>query len=276
MAILSNPLVNAAARTLISPRDYFLGMMETWLATPKTDKTQWAVFIDSFPEKISGKTLTALAGSISTFGGLLDKNKPQNWIQKTEGASGDGWDQTLAGSLLGGIAYQDIVGCIFATKIQIPQLDAVSVTDVGIENNAGFKKGIITNGRAGFANTTLGISFRETNASFTDLVIKPWTFLTARYGGLPFGKHKTNITILEYSKTFQHVTQTPSKIWLFKGARPISVSDVQYDYSDAGSEIERNTQWVFDDYQISNNINIPLLSMLEKSSFNRIWNSNLF
>ena len=37
MAISSIPLVNAAARTLISPRDYFLGMMETWLATPKTD-----------------------------------------------------------------------------------------------------------------------------------------------------------------------------------------------------------------------------------------------
>ena len=274
MAISSNPLVNAAARTLISPRDYFLGMMETWLATPKTDLTQWAVFIDSFPEEISGKTLAALAGSITSLGGLLDK--PKNWIQKTEGSTGDGWDQTLAGSLLGGVAYQDIVGCIFATAVTIPSLDKVSVENIGISNNAGYKQGVITNGREGFASSLLKIDFRETNASFADLVIKPWTFLSARYGGLPFYGHKTNITIMEYSKTYQHVTQTPSKIWLFKGARPLSVSDLPLKYGADTAEIFRTTEWAFDDYQLSNNINVPILSMIQKSSFNRMWNSNLF
>ena len=142
MAISSNSLVNAAARTLISPKDYFLGMMETWLATPKTDLTQWAVFIDSFPEQVSGGTLTALANSITNLGGLgnmlgIEKNK--TFIQQIEGASSDGWDQQLAGSLLGGIAYQDIVGCIFATSVKIPEMDKVDIQDISVENNAGFK-----------------------------------------------------------------------------------------------------------------------------------------
>lgn len=273
--ISSNTLVNAASRTLLSPRDYFLGMMETWLATPKTDTTQWMIYFESFPSEISGGTLTAVADSISTLGGLLDNNN-KTFIQKIEGATGDGWNQTLAGSLLGGIAYQDIMGCIFATRVKIPSLDAVSVEDVGIENNAGFKKGVATNGRAGFAGTTLGIDFRETNASFADLVIKPWTFLTARYGGLPFYGHKTNIIIMEFAKTYQHVTQTPHKVWLFKGARPISVSEIDLSYDKSNGDVPRTTQWAFDDYQLSNNINIPLLSLVKKSSFNRIWNSNLF
>ena len=148
--------------------------------------------------------------------------------------------------------------------------------DVSVENNAGFKKGVITDGRTGFASTQLGIDFRETNASFADLVIKPWTFLTARYGGLPFYNHKTDIIIMEFSKTYQHVTQTPSKIWMFKGARPTSVSDMHYNYNPDNKELVRTTQWAFDDYQLSNNINVPILSLIQKSSFNRMWNSNLF
>ena len=279
MAISSNSLVNAAARTLVSPRDYFLGRMETWLATPKTDLTQWAVFIDSFPEQVSGGTLTALANSISNLGGLgsmLGIEKDKTFIQQIEGASSDGWDQQLAGSLLGGIAYQDILGCIFATSVKIPEMDKVDIQDISVENNAGFKKGITTGGRAGFASTTLGIDFRETNASFADLVIKPWTFLTARYGGLPFYGHKANIIVMEYSKTYQHVTQTPSKIWMFKGARPISVSETHYKYASDSAEVVKSTQWAFDDYQLSNNINVPIISLVQKSSFNRMWNSNIF
>ena len=56
---------NVLARTLLSPRDYFLATMETWLATPKTDSYQWVVMIESFPKDISKGLLSAAADSIT-------------------------------------------------------------------------------------------------------------------------------------------------------------------------------------------------------------------
>ena len=56
-----------------------------------------------------------------------------NTIQKLEGTTGDkdGWNQTLAGSLLGGYAYQYIMGCIFATSVYIPDLEREIIFHLG-------------------------------------------------------------------------------------------------------------------------------------------------
>lgn len=270
---------NVIANTLLSPRDYFLAMMETWLATPKTDSSQWVVIIEKFPKEISGGTLSALANSVTNLAATFGiGEKSLNAIQKLEGTTGDkdGWNQTLAGSLLGGYAYQYIMGCIFATSVNIPDLDTVGTNDISVENNAGYKKGVITSGRSGYASTLLSIDFRETNSSFGDLIIKPWTFLTAHYGLLPIGNHKTNIIIMQYSKTYQKITQIPSKIWQFEGCAPVSVSGADLKYSADDSEIVKTTKWAFTNYYIRNNLYLPIIDVLKKSSFNRVWNSNIF
>lgn len=275
LAIASNVLAN----TLLSPRDYFLGMMETWLATPKTNQTQWVVMIENFPEEVSKGMLGAIADSATNLlAGFGIGESNLNTIQRLEGTTGDadGWNQTLVGSMLGGWTYQNIMGCIFATDVDIPELDANTANDISVQNSAGFKHGTYTSGRNGFANTPLSISFRETNSSFGDLIIKPWSLLTAHYGLLPFHNHKTNIIIMEYAKTYQKITQIPSKIWQFEGCAPISVPGEKLDYYDTDKQLVKTTKWVFTNYYIRHNMYLPIVDALQKSSFNRVWNSNIF
>lgn len=270
---------NVLTRTLLSPRDYFLATMETWLATPKTDNYQWVVMIESFPKDISKGLLSATADSITNVAanfGFGDYNK--NTIQKLEGTTGDndGWAQDLAGSLLGGWAFQNIMGCIFATSVNIPELDSNTTQDISVENNGGFRKGIVTTGRQGYGSTPLAIEFRETNSSFSDIIIKPWSLLTAHYGLFPQFGHKTNIIVMQYSKTYQQITQIPSKIWQFEGCAPIAVAGEKLAYSGKDQELVKQTKWAFTKFYIRQNMYMPIVDMLKKSNINRVWNSNLF
>lgn len=270
---------NVLARTLLSPRDYFLATMETWLATPKTDSYQWVVMIESFPKDISKGLLSAAADSITNVAASFGIGDAKlNKIQQLEGTTGDkdGWSQDLAGSLLGGWAFQNIMGCIFATSVQIPDLDTNTSQDVSVENNGGFKKGVVTTGRQGYGSSPLTIEFRETNSSFNDLIIRPWSLLTAHYGLFPQFKHKTNIIVMQYSKTYQHITQIPSKIWQFEGCAPLSVAGDKLSYSATDQELVKQTKWAFTRYYIRQNMYMPIVDMLKKSNFNRIWNSNIF
>ena len=178
--------------------------------------------------------------------------------------------------MLGGVAYQDIMGCIFATAVDIPEMDAVSMNAHSVESNGGVKKGYSTTGRTGYESTPLTIESRETNASFGDLIIKPWASLTAHYGLLPMFKHKTDILILEYAKTYQNITQIPCKIHQFEGCCPLSISGSKLDYKSTGEEIVRTSKWAFNKYYLRNNIYLPVPDLLQKSSFNNILNSKIF
>ena len=87
-------------------------------------------------------------------------------------------------------ATQDVVGCIFAQGVDIPG-ENVNIDYAGVSegSNRGFINAPIVNGRSNFE--PLGAGFLETNKSFTDGVLRPWSILVAHEGLIATPRNKS-------------------------------------------------------------------------------------
>lgn len=115
---------------------------------------------------------------------LIDPNNPDyltsqitQTIPSFEPSSGSKWDISQGFDATFNDATQKTIGCIFANSVRF-QPDKLS-TQISMANR-GFVSGILTDPRE--YPHTLEITFNETNSSFTDSVIRPWSILTAHKG----------------------------------------------------------------------------------------------
>jgi len=113
----------------------------------------------------------------------------------------------------------------------------------------------------------LTLQLRETNTSFVDVVMRPWVILAAHRGFIATlpgqSSVKTNITVIQYAKTFQNVSQIPRKIWKYYNCVPTNVStrNLTYDKEDIESY---DVTFLYDTYTIENNLYIPLPDIINK------------
>ena len=237
-------------KPLISARNYFLTQMDSWLTTIPMS-TQWIIVIQRFPEALNTNILQTLE--------RVDAGKT-------------GFSISSAVASLGSYPFQSVVGCLFAHEVTIPseQLDVGSVT---VSNNRGFLPGIIANGR----NTeppTLAITFRETNTSFVDSVIRPWSILTAHYGlasrpgdsaarGTSVSPEniKTNISILQFTRSLQNISMIPRKIWQFYNCAPFNVGEQTLEYTEEHL-MTIPTRWTYSNYTVADNLYLPIGSII--------------
>jgi hypothetical protein len=248
---------NIPGKPLISARDYFLAQMESWLSViPMT--TQWIAVIERFPVALQTSFIQSL--------------------ERTD-ASKHGWDISTAVNALKQSPYQRIVGCLFVHGVTIPaeQYDVSSVT---VPNNRGFLPGIIAGGRQ-TEPQSLVLEFRETNTSFVDAVIRPWSILTSHYGlvtrpgdqisrtGTLYDDKnmKTNIIILQYTRSLQNVSMIPRKTWTFYNCAPYNISDQSLEYSEEKLQI-LTTRWTYTNYTVGDNLYMPLGSIIQNFSEN--------
>jgi hypothetical protein len=235
---------------LISSRDFFLSQMESWFTTIPM-RTQWMVLIESYPA-------------------LLQTSVIQN-LERTEG-NYNNFDISQAVSILKSYPLNRVVGCIFAQGADIPQLEILETGRDKIFNQQqrGFIPGVISNGRSPF--TDLTIQFRETNTSFVDFVVRPWTMLAEHFGMIarPPGDERnvsTTIKILQFTRTYQELSQIPRKIWTFYNCMPVSVANTNLTYDQESLEIA-NTTWAFSNYCVENNLYLPLPDIINKINKN--------
>ena len=229
---------------LISFRDYFLTSMESWIASIPL-RTQFIAIIDQIPRSVTTDLMVKLEGN--TDGGK--KN----------------FDIDQAKKVTGSYALQNVVGCIFLTGVSIPSESLNSGTaDIG--QNRGFIPGNILQGRSGFQSVTL--QFRETNTSFTDFVMRPWLIAAAHAGYVarPINDPmnvKCNITIIQFSRTYQKLSMIPRKIWQFYNCVPLDVNTRNLSYD---SEIVENydVPFMYDHYGVQSNLYIPLPDLISK------------
>ena len=231
---------------LISSRDYFLSQMESWFTTIPM-RTQWMVLIQNYPS-------------------LLQTSVIQN-LERTEG-NYNNFNINQAVSILKAYPLNKVVGCIFAQGADIPQLEVMEVgrDKVFNQQQRGFIPGVVANGRSPF--TDLTIQFRETNTSFVDFVVRPWTILAEHFGMVarPPGDPRnvgTTIKILQFTRTYQKVSQIPRKIWTFYNCMPTSVASTNLTYDLEQMEID-NTTWAFSNYTVENNLYLPLPDIINK------------
>lgn len=187
------------------------------------------------------------------------------------------FDINQAVNILKSYPLNRVIGCLFAQGANIPSAQRVSVTKDKIfgDKQRGFIPGQISEGRDTFEHLT--IQFRETNTSFPDFVVRPWSILASHYGLIarPAGDLRdvsTTISILQYTRTFQKLSQIPRKIWTFYNCVPISVGNQNLTYDEESMEIN-TTEWAYSNYTVQNNLYLPLPDIINKIStgtFNRI------
>jgi len=248
---------NIPGKPLISARDYFLAQMDSWLTTnPMT--TQWIVVIERFPTALQSSFIQAL--------------------ERTDG-SRQGFDISTAVNALKSFPYQRIIGCLFVHGVTIPT-EEYDIGSVSVSNNRGFLPGVIANGRSTTA-PTLVLEFRETNTSFVDAVIRPWAILTSHYGlatrpgdkstlvgNLYDDKNmKTNITVLQYTRSLQNISMIPRKVWQFYNCAPYNIPEQSLEYTEEHLEVYQ-TRWTYSNYTVADNLYLPLGSIIQNYSKN--------
>lgn len=229
---------------LISFRDYFLTTMESWVTTIPL-RTQFIAIFDSFPASLNTNVLQQLEPMVG---------------------SKHGFDIDLAKKLLTSYPSQGIVGCIFLDGVDIPT-ESLTVSNATIDNARGFIQGSILENRDPFSSNNLTLQFRETNISFTDMIMRPWVILASHKGYVATPtvatSIKTNITILQFSRTYQNISQIPRKVWRFYNCVPISVGSRNLSYDTEVME-KYDVPFVYDSYTVDSNLYIPIPDLIAK------------
>jgi len=181
--------------------------------TANPPSSKWAVFIEP-------KNSKYLLSQIS------DMKQYEPW-----GSSLD-WDfKNTAGYLMSPDTQQRI-GCIFALGVNEAGV-SVGVGKFGGVNGVinGFTKGSATQGRGD--NGDLEMVFRETNCSYVDHVLRPWTMLVG-HKGLHAREQsesiKADITIFEMAGTFPDRRPIIRKVFKYYECVPINVAGETLSY----------------------------------------------
>lgn len=138
---------------------------------------------------------------------------------------GSAWSISNQSSL---VKYGGVPGMIFAQGVQLPG-DGITTSRLG-PANMGLPKGIISENRNDYENII--ISYLETNYSFTDAVLRPWSIMVGHNGLKDFDLRKT-ITIVQLAKNGAGNNLIERGKWTFTDACPISIDSQQYTYEGA-------------------------------------------
>ena len=234
---------------LISPRDYFLQILDTWSASIPT-RTQWIIVFESFPPALNTKIIQQLENH----------------------SSSNQWDISVSKKLLITYPFQKVMGCVFAQGVSIPQEQGTS-NSVSVPNNRGFIPGVISGPRQEYQQ--LRIDFRETNSSFNDLIIRPWVMLSSHFGRVArpgdingnkdFKNIKTNIHVMQLAKTFAKASQIPRKFWTFYNCTPELAAATEMTYDSESLQI-LNTDWKFTHHALNPGTYLPIIDTIKRIS----------
>lgn len=164
-----------------------------------------------------------------------------------EPQSGGKWDVVNGFDATFNEFTQQTIGCIFAHGFRGAD-ENIELLDT--KGNRGFASSPITNPRK--YPHSIEMSFNETNSSFTDSVLRPWTIVTA-YKGLvarpPAESIKATVTIYELAKGDTDCGQSPiRKISTYYDCAPIKVDASDIDQTTATKTFKGN--FAFGTYNI--------------------------
>lgn len=234
---------NIPATPIVSTRNYFQRALNSWVATPML-QSQWIMVIESFPP--------ALASSVI-------RN-----LERTAGSS-RAFDIDIAKGVLGSFLFQKTIGCLFCKAFEMPE-ETYSVSNATVKNNRGFIPGIISGDRSGYAEKQLSIDFLDTSYSFVETLIRPWVMLASHFGYVtrsnPNLKITTNIYLLAYSRSYQNLSQIPSKVFRFYNCAPTQVAPKRYEYDEPESTGTYTAKFTFTNYTVENGLYLPLPQLL--------------
>jgi len=165
------------------------------------------------------------------------------------------WNVTNAINTICSDSYMKTKGCILVQNVNLPGEQIYHTTE-GLQYN-GFIRGIVGNGRQDFE--TLRIGFLNTNVSFVDNVIRPWTIMTGHKGMIArSGKdqYRTNITVRRLGTNGAKQPPFILQTFTFYGACPISVDAEEYTTTDNETAVIKTATFVYQWYTVDTSRNV--------------------
>lgn len=170
---------------------------------------------------------------------------------------------------------QNVVGCIFAQGVNLPGED-VGFEYAGITEGSkrGFINAPIINGRKDFE--PLEVGFLETNSSFVDSFMRPWSIIVAHKGLIAMPRDrdiKATIVVHQLARIGTDQDSRIRKTFIFNNCAPINISSESLEYSSSSDFPKLQVKFAYSRYAIAdsqsrtssiattNNQNTPLITM---------------
>jgi hypothetical protein len=228
-----------------SPYEYYLNLLGKW-PTNIALVSQWIAFFD----------FSSVNSLVSNFQNILNAYETSGWSYNTDVSK-----YLIDGKLQN--TTQQMMGCVFAREVQLPG-ETIDVGNQGL-SYAGFLPPATAGARTTYQPLTL--TLLETNASFLDLIIRPW-IISVGYNGLVARKPDSNfyvksneLNVLMYAKAGPNNPMQIRKQYTFYNVAPISIDGETYSYNEEGLRYA-NVKFAYDRYTINdgqtgNLINLP-------------------
>lgn len=223
------------ARNTDSPFEYYLDVLGSW-STNIAPAGMWYM-------QINFDDVQAMLSTLQKQ--LIDK----------EGRSGNGWNlsKDVTKYLVDGkLQYANHhIGCVFARSVTNPS-ESVNVVDNGL-NYGGYQGPVITNGRE--KQGIMEAVFLETNASFLDLVLRPWTILVAYNGLIARNKNSpkyvkaSSIDVCQLAKAGPNNPMVIKKIVRYFNVAPVGIQGDTLEYTDQGIKYS-TVRFAYDQYVV--------------------------
>jgi hypothetical protein len=213
------------------PIQFYINTLKDFsFALPHSAK--WAVFVEPHNQSYL----------MSQIG---DMSKYEPWNNRED------WNFVTKSERLTSRDAQETIGCIFALGVTQAghNLGVSNMGGAGGVNN-GFIKTPVSQGRAD--NQTLELIVKETNSSYTDFVLRPWSILTSHLGfhARPTSQSiKCDITIFEMNDTFNKNQSVIRKVFKYHDCLPIDINTENLNY-EADKVIQRQIQFTYNYYTI--------------------------
>jgi hypothetical protein len=220
-----------------SPYSYYLSLLGKW-STNVALASQWFVYFDFSSVNALNSDLTyQLRNRESTYGsgGWSISNNSVNYL------------------LDGGLQYSDqnMTGCVFARQVTLPS-EKITAGNDGLDYG-GFQAPATASSRQKYG--TLNVTFLETNASFLDLIIRPWTVLVGYNGLVARDKNSSKAVkcrfadVVMLAKSGANKPMVIRKLYRFYNLAPVSIESEEYSYTQDGLKYS-NVSFVYDGYLV--------------------------
>lgn len=154
--------------------------------------------------------------------------------------------------------------CLYAASVTVPAETTDTVSAMSIPGSGGIVSPLLLNNRVKPNN--LEISFIENNASFADIIIRPWITACSRAGLVKImSENKLNSNIVvefiqpgvrALNDSFEAIDKAPPKIrkrFVFKNCVPVSVNGQVYSYRDSGLVL-RTVSFLYSSVVVGNSL----------------------
>jgi hypothetical protein len=220
----------------VSPYAFYLDILSQWPTAPAL-ASMWLVVFNL-------QSITALTNDPGFLVSEMDSGDFQPW-QVSQGTV----------DVLKSAEYQQsteqLMGCVFAQEVNIPG-ETINISAEGLDY-----AGLLAPNTSKTRNKLekLKVSFLETNASFCDLIIRPWLILVSHYGlvarapNSPKNVKCNFMDIVQFAKSGPNTSATIRKLIRYYDVVPSSIGPSTISRAEEGLK-RRDVTFAYNGYSV--------------------------